>query len=219
MTAVIEKKMPESAEQLTQIESNNQNQPFSFGFRNDYLPWILMSAAILLTVLVLHLQGRIWWCKWDAPYLLWSSDAWSKHSSQHLFDPYSFTHVLHGMLFYAALFLIFRRRLPLVWLLFFAVAVESGWEILENSKAIIERYRAATFSLDYFGDSVANSIGDILSCALGFLVAHKLAFWRSLLLFALVETVLIFTIRDSLLINIVMLIHPIESIKTWQTGG
>ena len=178
-----------------------------------------MAAVVLLTIFALHLQGRIWWCKWDATYLLWSSDAWSKHSSQHLFDPYSFTHVLHGLLFYALLFLVFRRRLSLAWLLLIAVSIEAVWEVLENSKAVIERYRTATISLDYFGDSIANSLGDILSCAAGFFIAHRLLFWHSLLLFALIEIVLIFTIRDSLLINIIMLVHPIEVIKAWQTGG
>jgi hypothetical protein len=211
--------MTESAEQSAQNNLNDQNSRFAFNYLSDYTPWILMVAVVLLTIIALHLQGRIWWCKWDAPYLLWSSDAWSKHSSQHLFDPYSFTHVLHGLLFYAALFLIFRGRLPLAWILFFAVLVEAGWEVLENSKAVIERYRTATFSLDYFGDSIVNSVGDILSCAAGFFIAHKLIFWRSLFLFALIEIVLILTIRDSLLINIIMLIHPIEAIKAWQTGG
>jgi len=211
--------MMESAKLSVQDTAKNQNRQFGFESRTDYLPWLLAIIIIAATVIVLYWQGRIWWCKWDAPYLLWSSDAWSKHSSQHLFDPYSFTHLLHGLLFYAASFLIFRRRLSLAWLLFITVFAESGWEILENSKAVIERYRTATFSLDYFGDSIANSFGDVLSCAAGFLVAHKLAFWRSLFLFALVEIILIFTIRDSLLINIIMLIHPIEAIKAWQTGG
>lgn len=211
--------MTKSAELNEQNATKNQNRWFVFEYWTDYLPWLLIIIVIAATVAMLCWQGRIWWCKWDEPYLLWSSDAWSKHSSQHLFDPYSFTHVLHGLLYYAALFLIFRRRLPLAWLLFFAVSVESGWEILENSKAIIERYRTATFSLDYFGDSIANSFGDILSCALGFFTAYRLAFWRSLFLFALVEIVLILTIHDSLLINIIMLIHPIEAIKMWQTGG
>ena len=211
--------MTESAKLNVQDTAKNQNRQFGFESRTDYLPWLLAIIIIAATVIVLYWQGRIWWCKWDAPYLLWSSDAWSKHSSQHLFDPYSFTHLLHGLLFYAALFLIFRRRLSLAWLLFITVFAESGWEILENSKAVIERYRTATFSLDYFGDSIVNSFGDILSCTAGFLVAHKLAFWRSLFLFALVEIILIFTIRDSLLVNIIMLIHPIEAIKAWQTGG
>ena len=211
--------MTGSAEPTEQNISNIENRRFVFDSWTDYLPWFLMLTVIAITISVLVWQGRIWWCKWDSPLLLWSSDAWSKHSSQHLFDPYSFTHLLHGLLFYAASFLIFRRRLSLAWLLFITVFAESGWEILENSKAVIERYRTATFSLDYFGDSIVNSFGDILSCTAGFLIAHKLAFWRSLFLFALVEIILIFTIRDSLLINIIMLVHPIEAIKAWQTGG
>ncbi len=213
------KKMSKSERTSEKIAFDTKNSSIDFDRRKKYLPWVLMAAIILLTIFVLRWEGRIWWCKWDSPYLLWSSDAWSKHSSQHLFDPYSFTHVLHGLLYYAALFLIFRRRLPIAWLLFFALSVESGWEILENSNAIIERYRHATVSLDYFGDSIANSFGDILSCAAGFFLADKLRLWRSIALFALIEIVLIFTIRDSLLINIIMLIHPIDAIKTWQTGG
>lgn len=211
--------MSETVKTDEQIIPENQNRPLTFDSWRDYLPWLAMSAVVLATVFALHFQGRIWWCKWDSALLLWTSDAWSRHSSQHLFDPYSFTHVLHGLLYYAALFLVFRRRLSLAWLVFFAVFAESGWEILENSNAVIERYRTATISLDYFGDSIANSFGDILSCALGFFIAHKLVFWRSLFLFALVEIVLIFTIRDSLLINVIMLIHPIEWIKAWQSGA
>ncbi len=210
--------MTETPKLFQKNGSNNQNRQFVFDLRSDYLLWLLMIAVIAVAIFELYWQGRIWWCRWDSPYLIWSSDAWSKHSSQHFFDPYSFTHVLHGLLYYAALFLIFRRLRSFAWLLFLAVTTESGWEILENSNTIIERYRTATISLDYFGDSIANSLGDILSCSLGFLVARKLNFWRSFLLFALVEIVLIFTIRDSLLINIIMLVHPIEAIKTWQYG-
>ncbi len=104
--------------------------------------------------------------------------------------------------------------MSLAWLFLFAVTIESGWEILENSKAIIERYRTATVSLDYFGDSITNSFGDIVSCAIGFIIARRLALPLSVILFALVEIILILTIRDSLLINIIMLAHPIEAIKT-----
>lgn len=211
--------MPEFTETTEQPIAAKQIEKFSFVSNKDYLPWLTMAAIVLLTVFALDWQGRIWWCKWDKPYLLWSSDAWSKHSSQHLFDPYSFTHVLHGLLYYAALLSIFRRRLSLIWLLCIAVFAESTWEIIENSSPIIERYRTATMSLDYFGDSIANSFGDILSCALGFFIAHKLVFWQSVLLFAAIEIILIFTIRDSLIINIIMLIQPIEWIKAWQAGA
>ena len=99
------------------------------------------------------------------------------------------------------------------------IAVEAAWEILENSNFIIEKYRENTASLDYFGDSIANSIGDLIACAVGFLIALKLGVWRSLVFFVLVELALLFWIRDSFLLNILMLIYPLESIKTWQMGG
>ncbi len=111
------------------------------------------------------------------------------------------------------------RRVPLAWRLFISVAIACTWEVAENSSFIIERYRAETISLSYFGDSVINSIADILCCACGFLLARRLRFWRSLLLFLATEVVLVFWIRDSLIINIIMLIWPIEAIKHWQLGG
>ena len=204
---------------MTTETIENKNDFQAFNFQRDYLPYILIIGIVVSAIFILHFQGRIWWCKWDTPAQLWSSDAWGTHNSQHLFDPYSFTHVLHGLGFYGILYLIFRRKISFAWLLFIAVAAESAWEVLENSNSVIERYRAATVSLQYFGDSIANSFGDVLSCAVGFFIAHKLAFWRSLALFVLIEIVLIFWIHDSLLINIIMLIRPIEWIKTWQTGG
>ena len=196
-----------------------ENKNSSLRQIRDFLPYLLMILIVITAVLTLHYEGRIWWCKWDTPAQLWSSDAWGTHNSQHLFDPYSFTHILHGLGYYGLLRLIFRRQISFAWLLFIAVLVESAWEVLENQNAVIERYRAATVSLQYFGDSVTNSFGDILCSVAGFFIAHKLAFWRSLALFVLTEIVLIFWIHDSLLINIIMLIYPIEAIKTWQTGG
>ncbi|MGI8642079.1 MAG: DUF2585 family protein [Pyrinomonadaceae bacterium] len=198
---------------------DNHYRLFAFDSWRDYLPWILTLAVVALAVFQLYNQDRIWWCKFDSPLYLWSSDAWGKHNSQHLFDPYSFTHILHGFLYFWFLTLIFRRHLSLKWLLFCAVFVESAWEILENTNSIIERYRTATLALDYFGDSIINSFGDILSCAAGFIIARKLGFWRSLTLFILIEIVLILWIHDSLLINIIMLIHPVEAIKAWQSGS
>ena len=192
---------------------------FAFDGWRDYLPWILMFTVIGTALVQLHLQGRIGWCKWDPPYILWSSDAWGKHNSQHLFDPYTFTHILHGFLYFWFLTLIFGKRISLKWLMFFAVVIESAWEILENSNTVIERYRTATLALDYYGDSVLNSFGDILSCAAGFIIARKLGLRRSLALFFLIEIILIFWIHDSLLINIIQLIHSFDAIKTWQAGS
>lgn len=179
-----------------------------------------MILSVLITigmVAVLYAQGRIWWCKFG-DYNPWTSDAWTDHTSQHLFDPYAFTHVLHGVLFFWLITLIFRK-VSVGWQFFIAILVECVWEVVENSSYIIGKYRENTASLDYFGDSIFNSVGDVIACALGFYIAHKLRFWRSLAFFFLVEIILLFWIRDGLLINIVMLIHPIEAVKKWQTGS
>jgi hypothetical protein len=200
------------------LETNRHFRLFAFDDWRDYLPWILTFLIIIAALIQLHFQGRILWCKWDSPLYIWSSDAWGKHNSQHFLDPYTFTHVLHGFLYFWFLKLIFGKRLSLKWLFFIAVLAESAWEILENTNTVIERYRTATLALDYYGDSVLNSFGDILSCALGFIIARKLGFWLSLALFILIEIVLILWIHDSLLINIIQLIHPFDAIKTWQSG-
>lgn len=178
------------------------------------MPWALMFAAALLMVFQLFYQGRIWWCR-QGDYALWSSEVFSSHNSQHLFDPYTFTHILHGVLFYWIATLIFPK-MSSAWRLLIAIAVEGAWEVLENTNAVIERYREATISLDYYGDSVANSLGDLFACAVGFVIAQKLKLWWSLAFFIVTEIVLIFWIRDSLLINIVMLIYPLDAVKNWQ---
>ena len=183
--------------------------------------WRPLSACLLIAAamaFILRANGRIWWCK-SGDRWLYINEAWnSSHTSQHLLDPYTFTHILHGVLAFWIAGLIFKNLWP-YWQLVIAAAVEAAWEILENSDFIIEKYRENTASLDYFGDSVANSIGDLAACMFGFWVASKLGLWRSLVFFFAVEFVLLIWIRDSLLLNIVMLIVPIEWIKTWQAGA
>ncbi|MEP6944381.1 MAG: DUF2585 family protein [Acidobacteriota bacterium] len=174
----------------------------------------LITIAMSLAATTLHLEGRSLWCP-AGDLSLWSWNIWSQHNSQHVIDPYSCTHVLHGVLEFWIIGLVFRR-IPLTWRLFIAVLIESSWEIAENSTFVIERYRAATISLSYFGDSIVNSISDILFCTGGFLIAYELKFWRSVALFLTTEAVLTWWIHDSLLINIIMLIYPIEAIKVWQ---
>jgi hypothetical protein len=191
-----------------------QKNLFVFDSSKDYYPWLLMSGVIVVAVVILNIEGRVWWCQ-TGDYIPWSWDIWSQHNSQHLIDPYSFTHVLHGILEFWLVGLIFNR-LPLAWRLLIAVVIESSWEVAENSTYVIQRYREATISLDYFGDSIINSTSDIVCCATGFFIGYKLRFWRSLALFLVTEAMLIFWIRDSLLINILMLIWPIDAIKHWQ---
>jgi hypothetical protein len=179
---------------------------------------LLAAAAFVLlpavTALELHNQGRIWWCACGhiSP---WVGDIWSSHASQHLIDPYSFTHVLHGVIFCGLTWLLFRR-FSLVWQLWIATLAECAWEIIENSQCIIQRYREATMSLGYEGDSIANSLGDILCCAAGFVMARFIGFRWSLVVIVVTELVLLVWIRDNLTLNILMLIHPVEAIKTWQ---
>jgi hypothetical protein len=180
-------------------------------------PIITALCVIAAAVAVLWLQGRVWWCQ-AGDYSPWAWNIWSPHNSQHLIDPYSFTHVLHGILEFWILGLIFRK-MPLAWRFVIAIFIESSWEVLENTNYLINRYREETISLDYFGDSIMNSLSDIACCALGFLIAYKLRFWKSLALFVATEAILILTIRDSLIINIIMLIYPLEAIKAWQMAG
>ena len=184
---------------------------------NVFYPILAMMVSIVGMVIALYWQGRVWWCK-VGDLSPWSSDIWSTHNSQHFFDPYTFTHILHGVLYFWIINLIFKE-MPLRWKFFLVILVECLWELLENSNFVIERYRAATISLDYFGDSILNSLSDVLSCAFGAFLAYKLKFWRSLIYFAATEILLLFLIRDNLTLNIIMLIYPIEAIKQWQMGG
>ncbi len=177
-----------------------------------------MSMGILFAMaVVLRSLGRVWWCRCGQPDL-WSWHVWSVHNSQHLIDPYTFTHVLHGLLFCALLYLLLDRRFGVIRLSL-GLAVEAVWEILENTNWVIERYREATISLDYFGDSIVNSLADVLACALGYALAVWLPSRLSLAGFVATEIILLTWIRDSLFLNILMLIWPIEAIKIWQMGS
>lgn len=186
-------------------------------YKADLLPLILSVVITIVMALVLLGQGRIWWCK-SGDWAIYINQAWgSSHTSQHLFDPYTFTHILHGVLFFWIIGLAFKK-LNIVWRLFIATVAEAAWEVFENSSFIIEKYRENTASLDYFGDSIMNSVGDVLACGFGFWIAYKVGWWRSLVFFIVVEIALLVCIKDSLLLNILMLIYPLDGIKHWQMG-
>src|SRR5947207_9209831 len=123
-------------------------------FRNHRSAIFVLTAIMAITTFVLWSEGRVGWCR-TGDLVPWSWDIWSIDNSQHLIDPYSFTHILHGILEFWLIGLLFPR-LPLVWRLVMAITIESMWEMVENSSFVIERYRAATISLDYFGDSIIN---------------------------------------------------------------
>jgi hypothetical protein len=148
----------------------------------------------------------------------WSGNVQSSENSQQFSDPYTFTHVVHGLFFYLMLRLL-APAMSLGSRALAAIGLESAWEIIENSSAVIERYRAATLSLDYYGDSVLNSVGDIVAAIIGFLLAARLPTWASIILFIAIEIILLFLIRDNLTLNVVMLLFPIQAIRQWQGGG
>src|SRR5215212_5702381 len=192
----------------------------SNNMRSGPIAFPLFVCAIVAAAMaaVLRGEGRVWWCK-SGDLAVYVNDAWnSSHTSQHLLDPYTFTHILHGILAFWLARLLFRRLWP-YWQLAIAAGVEASWELLENSNFIIEKYRENTAALDYFGVSIANSIGDLAACTFGFWVASKLGAWRSLAFFFAVEIFLLLWIRDSLLLNILMLIAPLDWIKAWQAGA
>jgi hypothetical protein len=171
----------------------------------------LLTAAVELSMgrLPLGPDGRFGW---------WEGNIWSSEQSQRFADPYSFSHVEHGLLFYAVLWLA-ARRAPVRYRFLAAVLLEAGWEILENSPLVINRYREVTIALGYVGDSVLNSLSDILMMCLGYLLATRSRVWASFVLVVVIEIGMALWVRDTLVLNIIMLVHPIDAIKTWQMGG
>jgi hypothetical protein len=177
----------------------------------------LLTAAGIFLVFggLLYLESRPAWCKDGLGF--WSA-AWRHCTSQHLFDPYSLTHVLHGIIFFWLL-QPFASRVGLHWRLVGALILEIGWELLENSPWMIELYRQDTASLDYTGDSVVNSLGDVIATILGFAFASRVTWKVALAVFVIVELGLAYFVRDNLTLNIIMLFFPLESLKEWQLHG
>lgn len=179
---------------------------------------VIIGALIVLTGLIEIMMGRPFVSK-SGRIMLWVGDIASAELSQQIADWYTFSHIIHGFAFYGALRLLTRGRAAGVWTLAAAaIFIEAGWEVLENTSFIIDRYRATAIAQGYYGDSVLNSLCDILACAAGVALARALPVRVSIALVIVIELAMLALIRDNLTLNIIMLLYPFETILQWQSA-
>jgi hypothetical protein len=196
------------------------------GARQRY--WWLYGVVVLIALVGMiaaeRVMGRIWISQ-SGQVKLWVSETNGAETSQQIFDWYTVTHVEHGLVLYGIAWLVCRKMIGVResaawtwWSFMWVLLAEAGWEVLENSPIIIDRYRAQTMAVGYAGDTILNSVMDVASCMLGWWIARRLPWWGTLGVLVVVEVFLLFAIRDNLTLNGIMLFWPIEVIKQWQQG-
>jgi len=174
------------------------------------------GAVLLIQIIAEYMMGRTPIC--TCGYIkLWEGTVNSSGNSQHISDWYTPSHIIHGFIFYGVTYLLLRGK-PIAMRLLLALVIESGWELLENSPVIIDRYRTATISLDYYGDSIVNSAMDTVFMVIGFFFASRAPVALTIAIAIFFELLTGYLIRDNLTLNVLMLIWPVEAIKTWQSA-
>lgn len=187
-------------------------------FISDYKVIILLFITIVSLTFSIELSMGRSLLGPDGHFGWWEPDIWSNENSQRVADAYTFSHIAHGLIFYWILSIV-AKKLPKKYRFVLAVLLEAGWEILENSPLIINRYRETTIATGYFGDSILNSISDIFFAGFGFIFAMKMPTWTSISLLIFMEVGCLLWVKDNLTLNVLMLVYPLESIKVWQSAG
>ncbi len=190
----------------------------AYGFLKKHRFVILSMLAVFLAVAAIESASGRSPLGPDGRFGWWDGDIWSSENSQRVADAYSFSHIIHGMLFYGFLWLA-ARRLPVKYRFLIALLLEAGWELLENSPLVINRYREATIALGYVGDSVLNSVCDVGMMALGFMAARHARVWVIVATIIVLELGCLWWVRDNLTLNVLMLVHPVPAVKAWQSEG
>jgi hypothetical protein len=196
-------------------EISDINNANIFPVSYDLFTWPAIGLTIFATIGWLAVNDAVWWSSTNAS--IWSSEIWSSANSQHPLDPYTLTHTMFGILCFWTTSLI-AKQLPLSRQFFLAILLACAWELAENSSFFIDRFRAATAAAEYTGDALVNSTTDIIACGVGFYLASRSKAVISIGIFFIVEIAMMFLVRDNLALNVVMIVFPVDSLRTWQLG-